>query len=77
MSPANRKASREIRNRLASNLKRLREARGLTQDELAALSRLHKNYISNVEQATVNITLANLEALAAGLGCTEEELLKT
>jgi transcriptional regulator with XRE-family HTH domain len=35
----------------------------------------HKNYVSNVEQARVNITLANLEALAGGLECGEEELL--
>lgn len=71
-----RKPSGRILLRLSSNLKRLREARGYSQEELASFSGLNKNYISNVEQATVNITLANLEALAKGLGCTEEELLK-
>jgi len=37
---------------------------------------LTKSYVGNVEQATVNITLANLEALAIGLHCGEDELLR-
>lgn len=71
----NRKPSWGIRCRLAENLKRFRSLRGYTQGQLAAASGLLRNYVSNVEQAAVNITLANLEALAAGLGCGEEELL--
>jgi transcriptional regulator with XRE-family HTH domain len=72
------KASREVRWRLAENLKRLRDGRGYTQEDLGQLSRLNKNSISNIERATelVNITLATLEALAKGLGCPEDELLK-
>jgi transcriptional regulator with XRE-family HTH domain len=76
MGNQNRKASPEIRWRLSTNLKRLREARGYTQSELANLCGLSKTYISNVEQGTVNISLANLEALANGLSCAEEDLLR-
>ena len=72
----NRKASEGIRYRLADNLKRFRELRGYTQSALADLCDLHKSYVSNVERGTVNISLANLEALAAGLGCAEYELLQ-
>jgi transcriptional regulator with XRE-family HTH domain len=75
MRTSKRKPSPEIRSRLASNIKRLREARGYTQGILAKLCRLNVKYISNVEQGTVNITLANLEALARGLRCSEEDLL--
>jgi transcriptional regulator with XRE-family HTH domain len=75
MASKNRKASAEILRRLSANVKRFRAARGYTQEELAKVCGLRRNYVSNVEQATVNITLANLEALARGLGCTEEELL--
>jgi transcriptional regulator with XRE-family HTH domain len=57
-------------------LKRFRELRGYTQSALADLCDLHKSYVSNVERGTVNISLANLEALAAGLGCAEYELLQ-
>jgi transcriptional regulator with XRE-family HTH domain len=61
---------------LADNLKRLRTYRGFTQHDLAERCGFHKNYVGNVEQATVNITLANLEALANGLNCGEDELLR-
>jgi transcriptional regulator with XRE-family HTH domain len=60
---------------LALTLKRLREARGYTQRVLGKLCGLSKTYISNCEQEIVNISLANLEALAAGLDCAEEDLL--
>lgn len=72
----NRTPSPEILHRLASNLKRLRHLRGYTQERLGKLCGMQKNYISNVEQATVNITLANLETLAKGLWCTEGDLLR-
>jgi len=66
----------EICCRLADNLRRYRYYRGFTQRGLAKVCGLHKNYVSNVEQATVNITLANLKALATGLRCGEDELLR-
>jgi transcriptional regulator with XRE-family HTH domain len=71
----NRKASRQIRLRLADNVLQLRRTRGYTQQMLAERSGLSKSYVSNVEQATVNISLANIEALADGLGCSEAALL--
>jgi ribosome-binding protein aMBF1 (putative translation factor) len=70
-----RKASQHIRYRLADNVARLRRARGFTQRELAAQCGTCETCVSNVEQGTVNITLANLEAFATGLNCTEAELL--
>ncbi len=76
MGTQNRKASTEIRWRLSTNLRRLREARGYTQKELAELCGFRKTYIGNIEQGVVNISLANLEALANGLGCAEEDLLR-
>jgi transcriptional regulator with XRE-family HTH domain len=73
----NRKASPGVLWRLSTNLKRLRQARGYTQRELARLCGFSNTYVSNVEQGTVNICLANLEALAKGLECAEEDLLRT
>jgi transcriptional regulator with XRE-family HTH domain len=72
----NRKPSAEICCRLADNLRRYRNYRGYTQEGLAKVCGLQKNYVGNVEQATVNISLANLEALATGLRCGEDELLR-
>lgn len=71
-----RNASPEIRQRLANNVKRLRKARDYTQVDLAAHCQLYQTYISSIERACLNVTLGNLEALAKGLGCAEEELMK-
>jgi transcriptional regulator with XRE-family HTH domain len=68
MAKKNRKASPEALWLLATNLKRLRKARGYTQMELARRSGLPNRYISNIEQELKNVTLANLEALANGPG---------
>jgi len=76
MGTKNRKASPDILWRLATNLKRLRESRGYTQHELAQRCGFPNSYISDIEQETVNITLANLEALANGLECAAEDLLR-
>jgi len=61
---------------LAANLRQLREAKGWTQEDLANATGLQKTYISDVEQATINVTLASLETLARGLQCTAAELLQ-
>lgn len=76
MGIKNRKASPDIRWRLAVNLKRLREARGYTQLELARRCGLTNAYISKIEQELMNVSLANLETLAKGLECSEEDLLR-
>jgi transcriptional regulator with XRE-family HTH domain len=72
----NRKPSIEICYRLADNLRRYRHYRGYTQHELARQCGFSNSYVGEVEQGTVNITLANLEALATGLRCGEDELLR-
>jgi transcriptional regulator with XRE-family HTH domain len=76
MGNKNRKASQEALSRLATNLKKLREARGYTQHELARRSGLGQGYIGDVEREAVNITLANLEALADALECSLEDLVR-
>ena len=73
----NRKASAEILAILSFNVKRLREARGLTQEELARICGYHRTYISSIEQGTRNVSLANLAVLAAGLGCKMEDLFRS
>jgi len=77
MGNQNRRASPELLRRLSINLKRLRKERGYTQERLAKICGFTANYISNVEQETVNISLSNLEALTIGLGCGFDELLLT
>ena len=60
---------------LASNVRRLRVARGLTQGELAAaLVDVQQPAISHIENGRANPSLLFLENLAAGLGVPLVEL---
>lgn len=43
----------------AERVRKLRQQQGLSQEELAARTGLHKNYISGVERAKHNVSLAN------------------
>lgn len=59
----------------ASNVRRLRLERNLTQEVLAEGAGLHTNYISSVERGQRNISIGNIERIACALGVTMAELL--
>ncbi len=65
-----------LRQLLARRLRRLRVARGWSQEVLAELSGLHRTYISDIEQGQRNIGLDNVERLARILDIPVSELLK-
>lgn len=57
-------ASRAV---LARNLRRLREARGLSQEALADLAGIDRTYVSSLERQRYSATLDMLDRLAAAL----------
>lgn len=59
----------------AANLKRVRKARGLTQEKLAEAASLHINYVSSVERGERNVSLRNIERLADALNVTMASLV--
>ena len=61
---------------LASNLRRIRNSTGMSQEELADRAGLHRTYISSVERAQRNVTLENIFALAKALGVQPDQLIK-
>lgn len=68
-------ASQDPKRIVAANLRRLRVAAGLSQEELAGRAGLHRTYVSSIERAQRNLTLENIFSLAAGLGVDARELL--
>lgn len=61
---------------LGANLRRLRQERELSQEELAARADLHRTYISSVERGERNISLDNIVKLARVLGVPLAVLLE-
>ena len=60
----------------ATNLKKYRIEKGLSQEALADLSGLHRTYICAVERERRNISIDNIENIASALDVEAYELLK-
>src|SRR5437016_2867844 len=67
--------SEDLADRLARNLKQLRLARGLTQQQIAKLSGLPRATWANLESSAANPTLAVLHRVALALQVPLEELI--
>jgi transcriptional regulator with XRE-family HTH domain len=65
----------DLAARLAANVRQLRQARGLTQQQMAKLSRLPRATWANLESGTANPTLAVLHGVAVALQVPLEELV--
>jgi len=65
-----------IQKRLGARIKELRLKRGLTQDEFADKSGLHRAQIGAFENGRMNITLASLHLIAQTLGIKIIDLFK-
>lgn len=59
----------------ATNLRRIRKDKQLTQEKVAEAADLHPNYISSVERAERNISICNIERIAHALGVSMADLV--
>ena len=60
----------------AENLRKARLAKKLSQEDLAELANLHRTYVGSVERAERNVSIDNIERLAAALGVSPASLLR-
>jgi len=51
----------------AGNVRRLRKALGLSQEELAEAAGVHRTYIGMIERGEKNVTIYNIERIAQAL----------
>jgi transcriptional regulator with XRE-family HTH domain len=66
----------DMRKLVGRNVKRVRQEKGLTQEQLAELSGFSQQYISGLEQGRRNPTIVSLYELATALGVSHMELVR-
>ena len=66
----------EIREVLALNLRKFRQAKGLSQEELADRAEIDRTYISAVERSVYAASIDVVDRLARGLGVEAADLLR-
>lgn len=66
----------DMRRLVGRNAKKIRLAKGLTQEEFADRSGFSQQYISDLERGRRNPTVVSLYELAQALGVTHMELVQ-
>lgn len=61
---------------MGRNIRRLREAKGLSQEQFADEAGIHRTYVSDLERGSRNPTIRVVERVASALGVTASEILK-
>ncbi len=66
----------DIQKKFGDKLRELRKQKGLSQEDLALKSGLHRTYISDIERGSRNLSLKNIERIAKALGLATKSLLE-
>lgn len=65
----------DIRARLGQNIRKLREAKGWSQEDYADRAGIHRTYVSDIERGRRNPTVTVIEKLAKPLEVRPGSLL--
>lgn len=65
----------EVTERLARNLRRLRQEKGWSQEEFAFHAEVHRTYVSDLERGARNPTITVVDKIARALDVKLGELL--
>ena len=66
----------QLCNVLAANVRRVRRARGVSQEQLAFDAEIDRTYVSQIERSVINPSLLVLHKVATAFEVTVVELLK-
>ena len=66
----------DMRKLVGRNVKRLRQRKGLTQEQFAEVSGFSQQYISSLERGHRNPTVVTLYELASSLGVSHMDLVR-
>ncbi len=66
----------EIREIFARNLRRARQAQGLSQEDLAHKAEIDRTYVSSLERGVYSPTIEVVERLAIALGIDTADLIR-
>lgn len=67
--------NRDYLQKFANNLKKIRKAKGITQDDLGAIEGISRSTIGMVETAKTDITLSKIKIIADALKVLPKDLL--
>ena len=71
-----KRAKPDVRERFGFAVKTRREELALTQEDLADKAGIHRTYLSDVERGSRNLSLINIERVAAALTLPISELFR-
>jgi transcriptional regulator with XRE-family HTH domain len=66
----------DLRETFATNLRRLRNAKGWSQDELALEAKISRSYLSQLEKGVYYVSIKVIGRLSDKLGTEPDEFLK-
>lgn len=62
--------------KIGENVRKYRVSKDITQEELAQVCNLHRNYIISVEKGERNLSILTLEKISKGLNVSLNNLLE-
>lgn len=66
----------DYRKLLGLRIRKLRDQRGWSQEEFAAICGINRSYMGRIERGELNVTLDSLEKVAKGLSVSVSALLR-
>jgi transcriptional regulator with XRE-family HTH domain len=72
-----KRLSSEMLEAIGAEVRRRREAAGLSLEELGERAELHRNHISKLELGQVDFSISALWSIAGALGCDLSDLFPT